>query len=423
MIQVRKPKLILDPILGVIEVTEILPLIDVKEFQLLGFKHQLGLNSMIFPAATHTRKQHSLGAYKRTRRLARDWLDYGFINQEEAKALQVYALYHDIGHGPFSHVTESLGKVDHDKRGLQMVENLKEKIESVGCNYNLVHDFFSRKNKLYLAVFDKNLGMEKLDYLERDSFYTIGERPGVEYLAKHIYFIDSDVVIDEVAIDSAKAIQDFYIKMSKNVYLRKKSSILQRLIEKMTILLMADGLTEEELFGLTDFGLLGRFETSSNKLLRFYHQNFIHGVFPKLALEFKYSSRATEGDLSYKSLKVMGLKDEVLDKLLSSSHITDFKSLEALEKNLAKLANIPEEALIVIPPFSKERFDPQDIKVYSREGRTRMLSEIYPNHFQAMKEYGRSHLSLKICVLEKYRKALYDQAEKVRDYLIELITS
>lgn len=420
MTAVRKPKLIIDPILGVIDITEVLPLIDVKEFQLLGFKYQLGLNSMIFPAATHTRKQHSLGAYKRTTRLTRGWLKHGFINQEEAKALEVYALYHDIGHGPFSHVTESLGKIDHDKRGLQMIEGLKEKIESVGCNYNLVHDFFSRKNKLYLGVFDKNLGTEKLDYLERDSFYTIGERPGVEYIAKHIYFIENDVVIDEVAIDAAKAIQDFYIKMSKNVYLRKKSSILQRLIEKMTMLLMEDGLTEKELFGLTDFGLLGRFETSSNKLLHFYHQNFIQGIYPKLALEFKYSSRATDGDLSYKSLKVMGLKDEILEKLLVSTHVTDLRNLDALEKNIAKLTNIPEETLIIIPPFSKERFDPKDIKVYSREGRIRMLSEIYPNHFQAMKEYGRSHLSLKICVLEHHRKNLHDQGEAVKDYLNNL---
>src|SRR3989344_100158 len=104
MPQARKPKLILDPILGVIDVTEIIPLIDVSEFQSLGFKYQLGLNAMIFPAATHTRKQHSLGAYERTRRLTTGWVDHGLIIPREAKALQVYALYHDIGHGPFSHV-------------------------------------------------------------------------------------------------------------------------------------------------------------------------------------------------------------------------------------------------------------------------------------------------------------------------------
>ena len=137
-----------------------------------------------------------------------------------------------------------------------------------------------------------------------------------------------------------------------------------------------------------------------------------------MALEFKYSSRDTEGDLSYKPLKVIGLDNKIFDRLLASPHITELKNLDVLEKNLARLSGVPEEALVVIPPFSRERFDPQDIKVYSREGKTRMLSEVYPNHFQAMKEYGRAHLSLKICVLEQYRKNLYDQADKVKDFLL-----
>jgi HD superfamily phosphohydrolase len=419
MVLVRKPKLILDPILGVIDVTEILPLIDVREFQSLGFKYQLGLGFSIFPAATHTRKQHSLGAFERTRRITEDWLEHGFINKDEAKALQVYALYHDIGHGPFSHVTESLGKVNHDQRGLEIIKNLKEKIESIGCNYQLVHDFFARKNNLYLAVFDKNLGMEKLDYLERDSFYTIGERPGVEYLAKHVYFIDNDVAIDEVAVDSAKAIQEFYIKMSKNVYLRKKASILQRMVEKMTNLLIADGLSEEELFQLTDFGLLGRFEVSTQKTVRFYYDNFMKGVFPKIALDFRYKVGNADGDFSIKPLKVVGLETNIFDKLLASPKLKNPASLDILEQEIAKFCGVPEKAILIVPPFSKERFNPQDVRVYKRHGKTGWLSEIYPSHFQAIKEYGQSHLSIRIAVYDEYRKELYNRADQVKDYLVE----
>ena len=146
MTRIDKPKFVIDPLLGVIEISDVLPLIDTREFQSLGFKYQLGFAYSVFPAATHTRKQHSLGAYERTRRLTNDWLHNGFITQDEARALQVYALYHDIGHGPFSHVTEKLGKINHDERGLAMVKNLQSAIESVGCSYTHVHDFFARKN-------------------------------------------------------------------------------------------------------------------------------------------------------------------------------------------------------------------------------------------------------------------------------------
>ena len=113
----KKPKIIIDPLLGLIDITNIVSLIDTVPFQSLGFKYQLGFAYSIFPAATHTRKQHSLGAYERTRRLTKDWLQYGFINEREAKNLPIYALYHDIGNAPFSHAPESLGSLDHEPPG------------------------------------------------------------------------------------------------------------------------------------------------------------------------------------------------------------------------------------------------------------------------------------------------------------------
>ena len=423
MTRIDKPKFVIDPLLGVIEISDVLPLIDTKEFQSLGFKYQLGFAYSVFPAATHTRKQHSLGAYERARRLTHDWLHNGFIDKDEAHALQVYALYHDIGHGPFSHVTEKLGKMDHDRRGLEMVKNLQSVIESVGCNYALVQDFFARKNPLYLGVFDKNFGMEKLDYMERDAFYTIGERPGVEYLAKHIYYIDKKVMVDEVALDQAKDIQDFYIKLYKNVYLRKKSSVLQRTVEKMTHELMKDGLTEAELFTLTDFGLLGRFEVSQNPSIRFYYERLMSGIVPKTTLEFKYESAGPTVDLSHKTMKVIGFSDEVFEKLAKRDSFNDVTALSELEVQIASLVGVSPRSIVLVPMFTRERFrfEPQDMDVYSREGRVTLLSKLYPDHFQAMREYGKAHLSLRVCAYNEDRRKLYDASEEVKQYLLSLI--
>ncbi|MFH0712505.1 MAG: HD domain-containing protein [Candidatus Jorgensenbacteria bacterium] len=415
---VKKPKIIIDPILGLIDVTEVIPLVDTASFQSLGFKYQLGLTFQIFPAATHTRKEHSLGAYARTKRLAAEWLRYGFIDQSQARNLPIFALYHDIGHGPFSHVTENLGSVSHNERGLKILESLKGVIKGAGFDYEKIRGFFSRTDPLYLGVSDKNLGMEKLDYLERDAFYTIGEKVGVEYLAHHVYFIDGKLVINEVAVDQSKDVQDFYIKMYKHVYGRKKSAILNRLIEKMTGLLVEDGLSEEELFNLTDFGLLGRFDVSSNEQIRFHYNNFKQGVFPKQALEFKYEDVSRHASFGpQKFTKVMGIPSSIFDNIVFSPSWNDIDFIDKLEKEIAGLTDVPENCLIIVPPQERRRVEPDDINVYTQSGAIKKISEIYPDHFRAMKEYGRSNMNLRVAGYGDYRKKIFDRAEEIKNYI------
>lgn len=418
-----KPKIVIDPLLGLIDITEVIPLMDTAPFQSLGFKYQLGLTYSVFPAATHTRKQHCLGAYERTKNLAEDWLDYGFINEKEARHLPIFALYHDLGHGPFSHVTEPIGSVDHDERGLQILEGLEDQVEAAGFDYDLLYDIFSRENPLYKAVFDKNLGMEKLDYLERDAFYTIGERPGVEYLAHHVYFIDDKVAISEVAVDQAKDIQDFYIKMYKHVYTRKKSAILQRLVEKMTYYLVEqEGLGEKELFNMTDFGLMGKFETSPNDDIRYYYDRFQKGLFPKLSIEFKDKEVLSGAYIGTedKPTRKVGIPSQDFNEVILSEEFKDLAFLEEFEDEIAEITDIPREAIVVVQPQSLRRFEPTDINVYMQNGELDTISNIYPDHFQAMREYGRSHLSLRVCTYPEYREKLSKQSKDVKDFILNM---
>ena len=251
-------KFIYDPLWGLIDVTQFIPMIDTSQFQALGFKYQLGVTNFLFPAATHTRKEHSLGSLKRTQILTDKWLYRGFINHNEARLIQAYALWHDIGHGPFSHVvetvTEELWNKNHDQNGMFVVDMLKKVVENLNMDFEELKKFFAHENQLYLAVHDKNLGAEKLDYLSRDAYYTIGETPGVDYVAQHTYFIDGKLMIDEKAIDNAKSLQDFYVKMFKIVYLRKNSVIAQRVIQEMIHrLIKNENIQEDEFLAMRDF--------------------------------------------------------------------------------------------------------------------------------------------------------------------------
>src|SRR5271168_5435470 len=128
----KSPKVIADPIYGIIDVRPVVPMIDTKEFQALGDKRQLGMSYLTFPSATHTRKAHSLGAYHATRILADRWVEFGLITEREADALAGYALYHDIGHPAFSHVTEDLCGKDNDESSLEIIKRLRKEIEACG---------------------------------------------------------------------------------------------------------------------------------------------------------------------------------------------------------------------------------------------------------------------------------------------------
>ncbi len=87
-------------------------LIDTPEFRRLARISQLGLVSLIYPAAIHTRFEHSLGVYRLAllllKRLAHDPRFASVVQREHAELLIVTALLHDLGHWPFCHPIEDI---------------------------------------------------------------------------------------------------------------------------------------------------------------------------------------------------------------------------------------------------------------------------------------------------------------------------
>jgi len=418
------PKIISDPLYGIIDVRSVLPMIETKEFQALGYKYQLGLAYLIFPSATHSRKTHSLGAYASTVDLTNHWLQLEIINKEEAKALCGFALYHDIGHPAFSHVTEPLCPRDNDEQGMAMIGALRKQIEQCGINFELFKKIFDRKNPLYLAVHDKNLGMEKLDYLERDGLMTILSRPnGVDYLRKHIYFIDGKLVIDEKGVDHAKDVQDFYVKMFKNVYLRKASAIGQRMMQKMVHLLIQDGsMNAEDLYNMTDFQLLAKLEASDNGVVNYMYNNLMERNLFREAVVVKPQAFVHAVVRHGKPIFVYGADEKEMDKITNSDvfQVSSFEKLSVLEEKISLVAGIPKDTVLVVPMFSPERFRSKDIYIYTSQGKIVSMKKLYPGHFQDMQETAKAYSALRICTTEKYREKLSSRpiSRKVIDLLL-----
>lgn len=425
--KISAPKVIADPIYGVFDVRPVLPMIETLEFQALGDKRQLGMSYLVFPSATHTRRGHSLGAYHATRELADRWIKLDLINEEQGNALAAYALYHDIGHPPFSHVTEDLCEKDNDALSLEIIKRLKPPIEACGVNHSLVVELAEHKNPLYLAVHDKNLGMEKLDYLERDGLSTILSRPaGVDYLRKHIYFMNNELVINEKVVDNAIEAQNFYLKMYKNVYLRKASVIAQRMMQKMVDAAMRAGeISRADLPTLTDSELIGKLSASHDPLVRTLYGALKRRELFREAIVMRPHTFAHTHNVAGKPIAVFGLDDREMDALIDSP-LLDPKNQTALidlEKRIAGLARVPEDAVLVVPIFNIWRFKGRDIVIYSEQGGMSSLKERYPAHFHNLEEIAKSYVTFRICAQGNHREKLSapETAQAVFDLVVKTI--
>ena len=114
-------------------------LIDSIPFQRLHYIHQLGIAYQVYPGATHTRFEHSLGVMM----LASLMFDmicksvrpdvFHFVPRKGSsdflywrRVLRMAALCHDLGHLPFSHVAEKelLGPLGHEQMTLKIIDSV-----------------------------------------------------------------------------------------------------------------------------------------------------------------------------------------------------------------------------------------------------------------------------------------------------------
>jgi HD superfamily phosphohydrolase len=174
-------------------------LIDTAEFQRLRRIRQLGLAYFAYQSAEHSRFTHSLGAlHLATRILAKLGLKYE-ISDEARIAVRVAALLHDIGHGAFSHVIETILDFHHENFTIEAVLSDKTEVGQVLREFSnelpenvadIIRGTF-RPSSLAQLV-SSQLDIDRMDYLLRDSLMT-----GAKYGIYDLEWIIKSLEIDE----------------------------------------------------------------------------------------------------------------------------------------------------------------------------------------------------------------------------------
>lgn len=233
-------KIINDPVFGFIKIPKgtLYDIVRHPLMQRLNRINQLGLASVVYPGARHTRFQHSLGAFHLMSEAILSLQQKGlFIFDSEAEAVEAAILMHDIGHGPFSHVLEStlISDISHEDISLLMMEKINR---DMGGRLNLAISIFKKDeyHKRFLhQLISSQLDMDRLDYLRRDSFFTgVTEGDiGSARIIKMLNVIDDRLVVEQKGIYSLENYLTSRRLMYWQVYLHKTAVAYEKVLVNM----------------------------------------------------------------------------------------------------------------------------------------------------------------------------------------------
>ncbi|CUN72100.1 HD domain-containing protein [Bacteroides finegoldii] len=382
---VYERKIINDPVFGFINIPKGL-LYDIVRHPLLQRLtriKQVGLSSVVYPGAQHTRFQHSLGAFYLMSEAITQLASKGnFIFDSEAEAVQAAILLHDIGHGPFSHVLEDtiVKGIPHEEISLMLMERMnKEMNGQLSLAIQIFKDEYP-KRFLHQLV-SGQLDMDRLDYLRRDSFYT-GVTEGNIGSARIIKMLD--VADDRLVVESKGiySIENFLMArrlMYWQVYLHKTSVAYEKML--ISTLLRAKELASQgiELFASP---ALHFFLYNDITPTEFYSnpdclENFIQLDDNDIWTALKVWSTHTDKVLSTLS---MGMINRNIFKVeISSEPISEDRKKE-LTLQISQQLDIPlSEAnyFVSTPSIEKNMYDPADdsIDIIYNDGTIKNIAE------------------------------------------------
>lgn len=229
----------------------IIDLIDTREFQRLRRIHQLGVSNFTYQGAEGSRFTHSVGVMYITSKLIQFLADRSPEVMENRALILATALLHDVGHGPYSHVTEKILGYDHEDWSCRIILGDTE-VNKVLSQFDPEFPQWiagilrkERKPKYITHMVSSQLDCDRFDYLLRDSYLT-GTAYGLFALHRILSSLEIDHENDRIIVAGEKgqtAVEDYLFarySMYQQVYYHRKNlaarALLARIIKRARLL-------------------------------------------------------------------------------------------------------------------------------------------------------------------------------------------
>lgn len=398
------------PCVGSVEIGDLLPIVEHPLFQRLRRCQQLGLNDIVFPGARHTRFEHAVGVLGRTRLAAQ----LQRLDAQSTRHLEVFALLHDIGHGPCSHQIEPVLNKSHHERGQECLREMESAIRSCGVEPEVISAMLAGREPLANWVADRNLGTDKLDYLERDAFH-IGftGTPSIQTIQQQTVLADDGILaLREKFIEDGKRLQKFYSYLHQHGYLNKTALAAQRMLQRAAQeeLLLCDnpGEASEKTWTMTDDELWGWLRRARSPLARRLAAGLLNRSLYRTCLCVKPDGYAYVENAVGKAMVVQEWPRQKLSRV--SSQLLSLERVRATEDRLAEAVGLkPGELILAAMPYFTKLL-PKDLRIANGGCNDYWLFEKDKDHKASLESDYLRTFAIRIVVPDKHRSRIAGEA-------------
>jgi hypothetical protein len=221
---------------------------------------QLGACSFVYPSATHTRREHSIGVYHLAGIVAEHIRTLvPFISCEDVELVRIAGLVHDVGHGPFSHMYESFWRdrgVEwcHEQQTLDILANdlmselygARKWTHSVDENFHFLSCLITGVDNertgrdatvvnALVEVVHSHAGVDsdRMDYLLRDTLCVFGSTHTVDAMRiiHSIRIVDGRIAFDHKVSLSIQQLFELRTRLHKQVYQHRDVLVVETLLK------------------------------------------------------------------------------------------------------------------------------------------------------------------------------------------------
>ncbi len=402
----EKKKFIRDSVYGDISLNDFeVRIMDMPQFQRLRRIKQLGLINLIYPGATHTRFEHCIGTMNLGSKLSEEL----GLSDYEIELIRASGLLHDVGHGPFSHVSEGVLSVPHEELSkfvitkTSMRDLLEEKFD-----VNDIVDIINGQGELGPIV-SGELDVDRMDYLLRDSHNTGVSYGKIDYerLISNLS-LDDGLILDIKGVQAAEGALVSRYFMYPSVYQHHTTRIVNTMFRRAMTKTIEDGIIDErEIYKYDDADIIAKFRSCENEYANDIMNRLDNRIIPKRVKTIRLDNfKFPEKMYKIKAEELRKAEEEIaedyeIDKDYVFINIAEYPRFDEMKTQVSvdgKLFPLTEISNI-IGALSKARFNIPDISVYVPEDEKSKFDKLKLENYIDLPEIDR----------EKFHGIHYDQ--------------